>query len=104
MPTNFWSFVYIIVKGSWAKVGSDTSTSLKMTGLQSRDITTNFDSRTLDNNINKWPKVGRHDWPPWMISDNFKNAILLCLLYGVSGNMSKGVTYYFRIFKYRKFI
>ena len=25
----------------------------------SRDITTNFRSGTLDNNINKWPKVGK---------------------------------------------
>ena len=38
MPTNFWSFVYIIVKGSWAKVGSDIFTSLKMTSLQSWSI------------------------------------------------------------------
>ena len=82
MPTNFWSFVYIIVKGSWAKVGSDISTSLEMTGLQSwsidfflflcskirekisastlktyhfkasGDITTKLVSETLDNNIN----------------------------------------------------
>ena len=84
MNTNFWSFVYIVVKGSWAKVGSNISTSLKMTSLQSwsfneieekinastlktfhfkasGDITTNFGSWTLDNNINKWPKVGIHD-------------------------------------------
>ena len=82
-PTNFWSFVYNIVKGSCAKVGSDISTSLEMTALQScsidfflflcskieekvnaltlktchfkasRDITTNFGSVTLGNNINK---------------------------------------------------
>ena len=38
MPTNFWSFVYVIVKGSWAKVGSDISTSLEMTCLQSWSI------------------------------------------------------------------
>ena len=38
MPINFWSFVHVIVKGFWAKVGSDISTSLKMTGLQSRSI------------------------------------------------------------------
>ena len=38
MNTNFWSFVYIIVKGSWAKVGNDISTSLEMTGLQSYSI------------------------------------------------------------------
>ena len=38
MNTNFWSFVYIIVKGLWAKVGSDISTSLKMTSLQSWSI------------------------------------------------------------------
>ena len=111
MPINFWSFVYVIVKGSWAKVGSDISTSLEMTGLQSwsidfflflcseieekinastlknchfkasRDITTIFGSGTLGNNINKWPKVGRHNWPPCMISDNFKKAILLYVYY-----------------------
>ena len=34
MPTNFWSFAYGIIKGFWAKVGSDISTSLEMTGLQ----------------------------------------------------------------------
>ena len=81
MPTNFWSFVYVIAKGYLAKVGSDISTSLEMTGLQSwsidfflflfseieekinastlnachfkasEDITTNFGSGTLDNNI-----------------------------------------------------
>ena len=91
MNTNFWSFVYIIVKGSWAKVGSDIFTSLKMTSLQSwsidfflflcseieekinnstlntchfkasGDMTTNFGLKTLDNNMNKWPKVDRHD-------------------------------------------
>ena len=91
MPTNFWSFVYIIAKGSWAKVVGDISTSLKMAGLQSwsidfslflcseveenfwpstfktfdfkdsEDITTNFGSITLDDNIDKWSKVGRHD-------------------------------------------
>ena len=91
MPANFWSFVYIIVKGSWAKVGSDISTSLEMTGLQSwsidfflifyseieekinaltfktchfkgsGDITTNFGSGTLDIDINKRLKVGKHD-------------------------------------------
>ena len=91
MPTNFWSFVYVFAKAYWAKVGSDISTSLKMTGLQSwsidffiflfseiqekinattlkachfkasEDITTNFGSGTLDNNISKWPKVGRYD-------------------------------------------
>ena len=91
MKTNFSSIVYIIAKGSWAKVGSDIFTSLKMTSLQSwsidfflflfseieekisasnlkachfkasEDITTNFGSGTLDNNRSKWPKVGRHD-------------------------------------------
>ena len=91
MPTNFWSFLYVIVRGSWAKVGGDISTSLEMTGLQSwsidffvslcseieekinastletchfkasGDITTNFGSWTLDNNINKRLKVGIHD-------------------------------------------
>ena len=106
MPTNFWSFLYVIAKGYWAKVGSDISTSLEMTGLQSwsidfflflcseieektsastlktchfkasRDITTIFGSATLGNNINKWPKAGRHSWPPCMISDIFKKAIL----------------------------
>ena len=111
MPANFWSFVYVIAKGYWPKVGSDISTSLEMTALQSwsidfflflfseieektnastlktchskasRDITTNFGSVTLGNNINKWPKVGRHDWPPCMISDNFKKAILLYVYY-----------------------
>ena len=35
--TTFGNLV-IIVKGSWAKVGSDISTSLKMTGLQSWSI------------------------------------------------------------------
>ena len=83
MPTNFWSSVYVIVKGSWAKVGSDIFISLEMTVLQSRsidfflflcseieekinastlkachfkdseDITTNFGSGTIDNNIKK---------------------------------------------------
>ena len=38
MPTNFWSFACVIVKGSWAKDGSDISTSLEMTGLQSWGI------------------------------------------------------------------
>ena len=47
----------------------------------SGDITTNFSSETLDNLINKRPKVGRHDWPPCMISDNFKKAILLYVCY-----------------------
>ena len=47
----------------------------------SRDITTIFGSGTLGNNINKWPKVGRHNWPPCMISDNFKKAILLYVYY-----------------------
>ena len=91
MPTNFCWFAYIIVKGSWAKVGSDIFTSLKMTSLQiwsidfflfwlseivekinastlkachfkaSEDVTTNFGSGTLDDNISKWRKVGRHD-------------------------------------------
>ena len=83
MPTNFWSFVFIIVKGSLAKVGCDISTSFEMTCLQSLsidfflllcseieknfqpstfktyhfkdggDITTNFGSGTLDNKIKK---------------------------------------------------
>ena len=47
----------------------------------SRDITTIFGSGTLGNNINKWPKAGRHSWPPCMISDNFKIAILLYVYY-----------------------
>ena len=111
MPTNFWSFAYVIAKGYWARVGRDISTSLEMTALQSwsidfflflfseieektnastlktchfkatRDITTNFGSVTLGNNINKWPKVGRHDWPSCMISDNFKKVILLYVYY-----------------------
>ena len=34
MPTNFWSFVYVIAKGSWAKVGSDISTSLEELSFQ----------------------------------------------------------------------
>ena len=38
MPTNFWSFVYVIVKGYWAKVGSDIFTSLEMMRLQSWSI------------------------------------------------------------------
>ena len=91
MPTNFWSFAYGIIEGFWAKIGSDISTGLKMTSLQSwsinfflflfsdieekinastlkachfkatEDITTNFGSGTLDNNISKRPKVDRHD-------------------------------------------
>ena len=111
MPTSFWSFVYVIAKGSWAKDGSDISTSLEMTGLQSwsidfflflcseieektsastlktchfkasRDITTIFGSATLGNNINKWPKAGRHNQTSCMISDNFKIAILLYVYY-----------------------
>ena len=35
---QFWSFAYIIIKGSWAKVGSDILISLKMTGLQSWSV------------------------------------------------------------------
>jgi len=84
MPTNFLSFVSIVVKGSWAKVGIDISTGLEMTGLQSwiidfflffcseikenfqlsifktchskasGDITTNFASGTLDINQSWW--------------------------------------------------
>ena len=111
MPTNFWSFVYVIAKGYWTKVGGDISTSLEMTGLQiwsigfflyftkwkeekinistlkschfkaSRDITTNFGTGTLDNIINKWPKVGRLNWHSCMISDNFKKGILLYVYY-----------------------
>ena len=120
----FWPFIFIDVKGSWAKVCGDISTSVKMTGLQSwsidfflflcskieekitattlktchfkasEDITTNFGSGFLDNNIDKWPKVGRHYWPPCMISDNFKIAILLFVyyVYGVYRNMTKCVT------------
>ena len=91
MPINFWSFVPIIIEGSWAKVSGAIFISLKVTSLQSwsidfflilfseieekinastlkachfkasEDITTNFGSGTLDNNISKWPKVGRHD-------------------------------------------
>ena len=91
MPSNLYLFLYIIVKGSWAKIGDNISTSLEMTGLQiwsvdffpflcseieeeicasnlqtchfkaSGDITTNFGSGTLDNNINKLPIVDRHD-------------------------------------------
>ena len=91
MPTNFWSFAYIIIKGSLAKVGGDIFTSLEMTCLQSwsiyfflplcseieekinvstvktcyfkasKDIPTNFGSGTLDNNIIKWPKIGKRD-------------------------------------------
>ena len=87
----FGYLFFIIVKGSWVKVGGDISTSLEMTSLQSwsidfflflcseieektnastlkachfkasEDITTNFGSWILDNNIGKWPKVGRHD-------------------------------------------
>ena len=38
MLTNFWSFAYIIIKGFWAKVGSDIFTSLEMTDLQSWSI------------------------------------------------------------------
>ena len=38
MLTNFWSFVYDIIKGSWAKVSSDISSSIEMTGLQSWSI------------------------------------------------------------------
>ena len=91
MPTNFWLFVYVTAKGSWAKDGSDISASLVMTVLQSwrtdfflflcseiegkinasnlktcrfkasGDITANFGLGTFDNNTNKWPKVDRHD-------------------------------------------
>ena len=121
MPTNFRLFVYIIVKGSWAKVGSDIFTSLKMTGLQSwsidffllfhyikrgnkinvstsktchfkasRDITTNFGSGALDNNVNKWPKADSCDWPPfWQFQ---KGHCVICLLYGLDRNMTKGVS------------
>ena len=38
MSTKFWSFVYVIVKGSWAKVGSDIFTNLEMMCLQSWSI------------------------------------------------------------------
>ena len=111
MPTNFWSIAHVISKGSWAKDGSDISISLEMTGLQSwsidfflflcseieekinastlknchfkasKDITTIFGSGTLGNDINKWLKVGKHNWPPCGISDNFKKAILLYVCY-----------------------
>ena len=47
----------------------------------SGDITTNFGSGTLNDTISKWPKVGRHDWPPCMISNNIKKAILLYVYY-----------------------
>ena len=47
----------------------------------SRDITTNFGTGTLDNIINKWPKVGRLNWHSCMISDNFKKGILLYVYY-----------------------
>ena len=46
-----------------------------------RDMTTTFGLVTLGNNINKWLKVGRHDWPSCMISDNFKKVILLYVYY-----------------------
>ena len=36
--TNFWSIVHVIAKGYWAKVGSDISSSLEMTGPQSWSI------------------------------------------------------------------
>jgi len=35
MPTNFWSFIFIGVKDSWSKVGTDISTSFEITGLES---------------------------------------------------------------------
>ena len=57
----------------------------------SRDITTIFGSATLGNNINKWLKVGRHDWPSCMISDNVKKVILLYVYYMGDRLMTKGV-------------
>jgi len=111
MPTNFSSFAYGIMKGPWAKVGSNISTSLEMTGLQSwgidfflflcsevkekikastlktchfkasGDITAIIGSETFHDTISKWPKVGRHDSAPCMISDDFKKAILLYVYY-----------------------
>ena len=122
MPTNSSSFAYGIIKSSWIKVGSDISTSLEMIGVQSwgidfflflcsevkekinastlktchfkdsGDITIYFGSETLNDTISKWPRVGRHDWPPCMISDNFKKALfVICLLYGAYRNITKGV-------------
>ena len=78
MPTNFLSFVYIIVFLCWEIEEKISASTLKTYYFKaSGGITTNFGSRTLHNNINKWPKVGRHDWPFCMISDNFKKVILL---------------------------
>ena len=34
MPTSFWSFIFIVVKGSWTKVGGDLSTSFEKTVLK----------------------------------------------------------------------
>ena len=127
MPTNFWSFAYGIIKGSWAKVRSDISTSLEMTGLQSwgiefflflccevkekinastmktchfkasEDITTYFGSETLNDTISKRPKVGRNDWPPCMISDNFEKAILLHVYY------MGGIDLWVRVYEFNKY-
>ena len=80
MPTNFWSFAYIILC-SEVEEKINASTLKTCHFKASRDITSHFKSETLDNNINKWPKVDRHDWPPCMISDNLKKAILLYVYY-----------------------
>ena len=57
----------------------------------SRDITTNFGSVTFGNKINKWPKVGRHDWPPFMISNNSKKPFCYMFIIGVYRSMITSV-------------
>ena len=88
MPANFWSFIYVIVEGSWAKVGSDISTSLEMKVILRQVEISLPGSGTFDNNINKWPKLCRH---PCMISNNFKKAILSYVYY-MQGYMHRNMT------------
>ena len=54
----------------------------------SEDITTNFGSGTLDNNISKWPKVGRSLYDFWQFQ---KSHFVICLLYGGDRLITNGV-------------
>ena len=74
--------VEALIFSSFYLVEKTNASTLKTCHFKvSRDITTNFGSVTLGNNINNWPKVSRHDWPSCMISDNFKKVILLYVYY-----------------------
>ena len=122
MLTNFWSFVYIIVKGSWAKVGCDISTSHEMTGTQSwsidfflffcSDIKENcwpsifktFISKLVkispptllqkpSTSVNEQKLVGITKLLLWFLTIS-KSPFVICSLYGVYRNMTKGVVVY----------